>query len=136
MEKKPKKPVKPIKPKKPFKLRQNKPRDEEKDNTSIIPTIKRYFYNPENDIDLTKGFRISATLFINDAGKNTITFTTFRKNGYINLYVNGVMQQGGLYKVQQNSLTFVPTNSKIRAGTPIIIESIGFNVKSSGSIFR
>ena len=36
------------------------------------------------------------------------------------------MQEGGAYKLTPNSLILTPFNTTIFAGTPIIIESLGF----------
>ncbi|WP_192797345.1 DUF4183 domain-containing protein [Psychrobacillus glaciei] len=96
---------------------------------SIIPTVKRYFYIPKCNIHLENGSTIPSNLFINDEGKQTIKFTRFIPNGYINLYVNGVMQEGKLYVLHANYLTLYPIHSIILAGTPIIVESLGFNAK-------
>ncbi len=94
---------------------------------SIIPTVNRYFYIPTSTIDLTTGVTIPSTLFLNDVGNKTTEFTIFSTSGYINLYINGVMQGRGFYKVNTNSLIIHPTASKISANIPIIIESLGFH---------
>jgi restriction endonuclease S subunit len=93
---------------------------------STIPTVKRYFYIPSTDIHLTDTTIIPATLFINDAGNHITEFMVFEPNGYLNLYINGVMQEGNLYMLNSISLTFTPVGQTIFAGTPIIVESVGF----------
>lgn len=95
---------------------------------SIIPTVKRYFYVPVAHINLTNGITIPATQFYNDDGGPTIEFMSFSPNGYSNLYINAVMQEGGMYIVHTNSLTINPANSIIYAGTPIILELLTFTV--------
>lgn len=94
---------------------------------SITPTINRYFYIPTSDIDLTNGVTIPSNLFLNDDGNKTTHFSIFSPSGYVNLYVNGVMQEGGLYTVNTNSLIIIPTASKISESNSIIIESVGFS---------
>ncbi|MBO0602624.1 DUF4183 domain-containing protein [Sporosarcina sp. E16_3] len=96
---------------------------------SIIPTVNRYFYIPVSTIDLTNGATIPSNLFYNDDGGLTTEFMIFCPNGHVNLYINGVMQQGGMYRVNTNSLIINPTASKISASTPIVIESLGFSSK-------
>lgn len=93
---------------------------------TIIPTINRYFYIVTEDIDLTNGVTLPANLFTDDNGNPVTEFTLFNPNGYVNLYINAVMQEGGAYKVTPDSLTLNPFNATIFAGTPIIIESLGF----------
>ncbi|MFJ7731664.1 DUF4183 domain-containing protein [Lysinibacillus sp. NPDC097231] len=93
---------------------------------NIIPKINRYFYIVTKDIDLTNGATLPANLFTDDNGDPVTEFTLFNPNGYVNLYINAVMQEGGAYKVAPDSLTLKPFNTIIFAGTPIIIESLGF----------
>ncbi|WP_042473363.1 DUF4183 domain-containing protein [Bacillus ndiopicus] len=93
---------------------------------AIIPTINRYFYIVTENINLTNGATLPANLFTDDNSNPVTAFTLFNPNGYVNLYINAVMQEGGAYKVTSNSLTLNPFNATIFAGTPIIIESLGF----------
>lgn len=93
---------------------------------SIVPTIHRYFYVPTANIDLTSGVMLSATLFYTDDGINVDKFTIASPNGYVNLYINAVMQEGGFYTVDAHSLVLIPTEGRILAATPIIIESLLF----------
>jgi len=91
-----------------------------------IPIINRYFYIVTGDINLTNGATLPANLFTDDNGNPVTEFKLFNPNGYVNLYINAVMQEGGAYKVTPDSLTLNPFNATIFAGTPIIIESLGF----------
>ncbi|MGE7093299.1 DUF4183 domain-containing protein [Lysinibacillus sp. NPDC048646] len=93
----------------------------------IIPTINRYFYILGEDIDLTNGVTIPANLFFGDDGNQVTAFMIFSPNGYVNLYINAVMQEGGIYTVTTDSLTLNPYATTIFAGTPIIVESLGFS---------
>ena len=93
---------------------------------TIIPIINRYFYIVAEDIDLTNGTTLPANLFTDDNGDPITEFKLFNPNGYVNLYINAVMQEGGAYKITPDSLTLNPFNATIFAGTPIIIESLGF----------
>ncbi|MGE7934888.1 DUF4183 domain-containing protein [Viridibacillus arvi] len=93
---------------------------------TIIPTTNRYFYIVTEDIDLTNGTTIPANLFTDDNGNPVTEFKLFNPNGYVNLYINAVMQEGSAYKVTPDLLIINPFNGTIFAGTPIIIESLGF----------
>lgn len=102
-----------------------------KGHIKILPIIRRYFYIPDQDILLNNGISIPATHFLNDAGQKVSEFKNFEPNGYINLYINGVLQEGNFYRVHKHSLWIIPVESTIFHETPIIIESIGFSVKSN-----
>jgi hypothetical protein len=115
---------------KPKKHKKHPPKIEKINKFNIIPTVNRYFYIPKDDIHLESGSCISSSLFINDDGEQIIEFTSFIPNGYFNLYINGVMQEGKLYMLHENYLSIKPTQATIFAGTPIIIESLGFNAKT------
>lgn len=96
---------------------------------SIIPTVFRYFYILNANLNLTNGATIPSNLFFNDNGNLITEFTTFTPNGYVNLYVNGMIQESGIYHVNSNSLTFIPQPATIFRGTPITIESLGFSAQ-------
>ena len=92
----------------------------------IIPIVNRYFYIVTADINLTNGAALNADLFWEDNGDQVAAFTIIHPNGYVNLYINGVMQEGGIYTVTPASLNLKAESSTIYRGTPIIIESLGF----------
>ncbi|MCY9546507.1 DUF4183 domain-containing protein [Lysinibacillus xylanilyticus] len=96
---------------------------------NIIPTVNRYFYIATSDINLTNGATLAASLFWDDVGNPATEFKIFNPNGYVNLYINAVMQEGGIYTLTPTSLALSPNNSTIYGGTPIIIESLGFSTK-------
>ena len=103
-------------------------------NTSaitIIPTVKRYFYVVPVTINLVNGTTIPANKFYNDDGSPTTEFMSFSPNGYSNLYINAVIQEGGMYVVNTNSLTINPTNAIMYAGTPVILELLTFSANLS-----
>ncbi|WP_418301127.1 DUF4183 domain-containing protein [Lysinibacillus fusiformis] len=95
----------------------------------VIPTINRYFYILTSDLDLTNGAILPATLFWNDQTNPITEFVIFSPNGYVNLYINAVMQEGGIYTLSNTALTITPYDGTLFRGTPIIIESLGFTIK-------
>ncbi len=96
---------------------------------TIIPTINRYFYIPQSTINLSNGATIPAILFYDDNENQVEEFVIFSPNGYLNLHINGVIQEGGFYQVDSNSITINPVAGVIFAGTPIIVESLGFTAE-------
>ncbi len=96
---------------------------------SVRPIVQRYFYLPADDIPLTEELVIPATRFVDDRGEPAESFPDHRQEGYFNLYVNGVLQEGQLFRVDSRSVSVASTGQKILAGTPIILESVGFIAK-------
>jgi len=74
---------------------------------------------------------LAAERFENDQGEPATEFPDFGRSGYYNLYVNGVLQEGSLYRVDSRSVALAPTGQTIIAGAPIILESVGFLVRVS-----
>lgn len=93
---------------------------------TILPTVNRYFHITTANLDLTNGATIPANLFFNDYGNTITEFKIFSPNGYVNLHINGMIQESGIYSVNTDSLTFIPQDATIFRGTAIIIESLGF----------
>ena len=98
---------------------------------SVRPIVQRYFYLPAEDITLTEELVIPANRFVDDYGEPAEAFPDHRQEGYFNLYVNGLLQEGQLFLVAPHSVSVAPTGQKILAGTPIILESVGFIAKVS-----
>jgi len=100
----------------------------------IRAVVKRYFYVAPHDIELTNEKQeIDCTQFVNDQGGAVKRFRDFRKSGYFNLYVNGMMQGASFYRISRTRLILNATGQTIYQGTPIIIESIGFFLKKKNS---
>lgn len=95
----------------------------------IRPRVNRYFFVAPQDMDLSNGIHISSNQFIDDSGETVNAFSDIGKEGYVNLFINGVLQEGGMYRVKPNALTIAAAGQNITAGTPIIIESVGFTAK-------
>jgi len=75
---------------------------------------------------MSEDLAIDVELFVDDRGEKAREFPEYAQEGYFNLYVNGVMQEGQLYRVDRRSVTVGATGQTILAGTPIILESVGF----------
>ncbi|MDF2652304.1 MAG: hypothetical protein K0Q73_8109 [Paenibacillus sp.] len=95
----------------------------------ILPIVKRYFYIAETNIHLTSIKTISVNQFVNDEAEYADQFIDFGQNGYFNLFINAVLQEGNLYTVSKEALTIASTGQSIPSGTPIILESVGFTAE-------
>ena len=96
---------------------------------SIRPVVKRYFFEAPHDIHLTgENLVLYPHQFADDTGEQADRFTDFGQEGYFNLYVNGVLQEGKLFHANSDALSIVATGQSIIKGTPIILESVGFHV--------
>jgi len=93
---------------------------------TVRPIVQRFFMLPPADLVLTEERRLGAGSFMDDRGEPAERFPDFGESGYYNLFVNGVLQEGALYRVSPEALTIVPTGQTIGAGTPIVLESVGF----------
>lgn len=75
---------------------------------------------------LSEGTAIDAGQFVDDSGEKVGEFADFGREGFMNVYVNGVLQEGGMYQVTPHAISFAATGQTIAGGTPIVIESVGF----------
>jgi len=96
---------------------------------SVRPIVKRYFFVAPYDMNLTDENVIYSNQFVDDHGEPITEFSDFGQQGYFNLYVNGVLQEGKMYHVNSNALTLAATGQHISKGTPIIVESVGFTTE-------
>ncbi|MGG1401650.1 DUF4183 domain-containing protein [Bacillus salipaludis] len=97
-------------------------------NLRIKPTIKRFFYVLKQDLDLSIYQTIFAHNFIDDHGNHISNFPNIGENGYINLFINGLMQEGDVYSLNVHSLCIKNIGGRIFSGTPIIIECVEFRI--------
>ena len=90
----------------------------------IIPTVNRYFYFPDTDLDLSASVMIPAAEFTNDEGGSITEFVGIGPTSFNNLYINGIVQPENSYNVSAEMLFFPPQSGVIFTGTPIILETI------------
>ncbi|WP_217490359.1 DUF4183 domain-containing protein [Paenibacillus cellulosilyticus] len=90
----------------------------------VTSSINRYFYIPDIDLDLISSITLPANLFTDDTGNAAAEFIGLGQGSYNNLYVNGIMQPGGIYTVSPASLFFPSQDSMIYAGTSIVLEIV------------
>ncbi|KQO17779.1 DUF4183 domain-containing protein [Paenibacillus sp. Leaf72] len=90
----------------------------------ILPSAQRYFYIVTSDIQ--SSVTIPAKEFTNDEGTLITAFTGIGQNSYSNLYINGILQEGSIYSLNESALNINLNNQTIFLGTPIILEIIQF----------
>ncbi|MFJ7406509.1 MULTISPECIES: DUF4183 domain-containing protein [unclassified Lysinibacillus] len=92
-------------------------------NVNVSSTSTRFFNILATPLAITDGTTLAATTFLTDSGTAATAFPVII-NGYYNLYINGVLQEGDSYSVSSTELTFNIVTASIAAGTPIIIEAV------------
>ena len=92
--------------------------------TDTTPEVVKYFYKLREDERSGGTITIPSTQFMDDSG-NAVTgnlTTTATDNGYYLLFVNGVLQQSGLYTVSTDgSQVVIPQASTVPVDAPIIL---------------
>ncbi len=95
----------------------------------IVSTANRYFHFPPADLDLSSSVTIPAGEFSDDNGNSVTEFAGLGTNSFNNLFINGLVQPGNLYSISPGMLFFPAQSGSIFAGTPIIIETVQFNLQ-------
>lgn len=91
----------------------------------ILPAAQRFFYKMTSDAE--SQLTIPADDFTNDEGAFITAFAGNGPNSYSNLYINGILQAGSLYMINENNLNISLDNQTIYSGTPIILETVTFS---------
>jgi hypothetical protein len=95
----------------------------------IVSTANRYFHFPPTDLNLSSSVTIPAGEFSDDDGNSVTEFAGLGTNSFNNLFINGLVQPGNLYSISPGMLFFPAQSGSIFAGTPIIIETVQFNLQ-------
>lgn len=91
---------------------------------TIVPTVYRYFYFPPAEMD--SSVDIPVNQFTDDNGGVAAEFQGIGVNSYTHLYINGVLQEGSLYSLNEQLLRLFLDGDMLIAGTPIIVENVEF----------
>nr|WP_273385948.1 DUF4183 domain-containing protein [Cohnella zeiphila] len=94
----------------------------------VRPVVRRFFFIPSSELSLSRELVLPADLFVDDLGEEAEEWPVSAASGYFNLFVNGVIQQGGLYAVGPEGLLLRATGQSIAAGTTIALESVNLVV--------
>ncbi|MCM3042428.1 DUF4183 domain-containing protein [Paenibacillus motobuensis] len=91
--------------------------------TNTVPTIYRYSASIVLGDIIGSTTVVQATSFTNDAGSTVPAneLVVPSTNGYFNLYVNGVLQRGGLSTLTAANLTI---NTALVIGATVVVEVV------------
>ena len=92
-------------------------------NVNVSGNSTRFFNVLTDTLVIADGTTVLATDFLNDSGTNATTFPVV-PNGFYNLYINGVLQEGGSYTISPTELTFNEVTGSLSAGTPLVVEAV------------
>lgn len=92
-------------------------------HVNVTGTSTRFFNVLAAPLAITDGTTVAATTFLDDSGTAATAFPVVA-NGYYNLYINGVLQEGDAYTVSATEITFNTVTASLSAGTPIVLEAV------------
>jgi hypothetical protein len=92
-------------------------------NVNVSGNSTRFFNVLAAPLAVVDGTTVAATAFLDDSGTAATAFPVVA-NGYYNLYINGVLQEGDSYAITATELTFNDVTGTISAGTPLIVEDV------------
>ena len=100
--------------------------------TSLTPTVNRYTTTIVVGDISGSTTTVVATRFTNDSGTTVPAggLVVPTASGYYNLYVNGVMQPGGLSTLTTSSLVI---NSALMVRASVVVEVVNFVVTSTST---
>jgi hypothetical protein len=92
-------------------------------NVNVSGTSTRFFNVLAAPLAVVDGTTVAVTSFLDDSGTAATVFPVVA-NGYYNLYINGVLQEGDSYTISATELTFNSVTGSISAGTPLVVEAV------------
>lgn len=95
----------------------------------IVPNIQRFFHETKTDNSLDEPLTIPAHDFTDDQGRPVKFFSNIKLHSHTNLFINGMLQEGRIYKVSPHNLMIHSAGNNIIAGTPIIMEVLSFTAR-------
>lgn len=96
--------------------------------TTVDPGVTRYSASVTSGM-IGTDTTIPAASFVDDSGTAVTDLPAPPTDGYFNVYVNGVLQQGGLSTLSTTNL--VISTTAITAGTPVVLEVADFSNTTS-----
>lgn len=101
-------------------------------NTTAEPTAYNYFYTTTSAVDNTRIFIDNSKFLKDDGNEATALVTKTANNGYYLLFINGELQQTGLYTVAASGVTIEDTPAfTIPESAPITLTVTNFDPVSS-----
>ncbi|MBD0383446.1 DUF4183 domain-containing protein [Paenibacillus sedimenti] len=96
--------------------------------TTVDPNVTRFNATITAGM-ITTDTTIPAASFLDDNGDAIANLPAVPTAGYINVYVNGLLQEGGLSTLTTASLVLATTAAL--AGTPVVLEVVDYSTTSS-----
>ncbi|RED58561.1 DUF4183 domain-containing protein [Cohnella lupini] len=96
--------------------------------TAVNPVVTRYFAVITAGM-ITTDTTIPAASFVDDADGPVVALPDLTADGYFNVYINGVLQQGALSTLTTASLVLDAID--IGVGVPILLEVASFSNTTS-----
>ena len=92
-------------------------------HVNVSGNSTRFFDVLAAPLAVSDGTTIAVADFLDDSGEVATAFPIVT-NGYYNLYINGVLQEGDSYSISETELTFNTVTGSLSAGTPLIVEVV------------
>ncbi|MDG4656645.1 DUF4183 domain-containing protein [Ectobacillus antri] len=99
--------------------------------TTVTPVASRYVAIVDAGMVTTGETNISVASFEDDAGNPATVLPVPGTNVFVNVYVNGVLQQGSLTVL---TTTNVRIGAEVLSGVPVVIESVQTTAISTSTI--
>lgn len=96
--------------------------------TTVDPAVTRFNAFLTSGM-ITTNTTIPAASFLDDNGEVITDLPAPPTDGYYNVYVNGVLQEGGLSTLTTASLVLATTDAAV--GTPVVLEVSDFSTTTS-----
>lgn len=97
--------------------------------TTVTPAVTRYFAAVTDAMIGADDTTMPAASFIDDSGAALTAFPALAATDYINLYINGMLQQSSLFTLSTTDLVLDATD--VPVGVPVLIEIGSFAGTSS-----
>lgn len=97
--------------------------------TTVSPSVTRYNATITSGMIGATDTTIPAASFVDDNGAAIVTLPATPTDGYINVYVNALLQEGGLSTLSTTQL--VLSTIAAPAGSPVVLEVANFSNTTS-----
>lgn len=97
----------------------------------VIPSSSRYFCIASESLNGTVILPVNQ--FTDDLGAAVLRFPDETSNSYNHLFINGMLQEGQLFTIDDQNLTLHLGNDTLWAGTPVILEHVALKLEVGSS---
>ncbi|CAM3534399.1 MULTISPECIES: DUF4183 domain-containing protein [Paenibacillus] len=97
--------------------------------TTVTPVVSRYFAVVTAAMIGAAATTMPATSFVDDAGAAITAFPALTGTEYVNVYINGMLQQSSLFTLSTADLVLDATD--VPEGIPVLLEIASFTNTAS-----